>query len=136
MFHILKCLPFIKKTKIIVFNDLILKTTITDDTWNNIISGQIMKEYYHNNEQIAYISYRLTGQIGLFFVNKDEYRNLGIGKQILNNVIIDMQYHKIPYVWAITTPNHPFWHNVYKNGFTYSERPHLSVSGSGYKMKI
>lgn len=114
---------------------MVLKKTITDDTWNDVISGEITKEYYYNNDLIAHINYRLNGQIGLFFV-LDKYQNLGIGKQILNNVIIDMQYHKIPYVWAITTKNHPFWHNVYKNGFTYSKRPHLSVSGSGYIMKI
>jgi hypothetical protein len=136
MFNIFKNLPFNKKTKVnINFNDLTLKKIIKDDTWNKVKNGEIFLEYYYYDKQICHINYRLNGQIGLFYIEED-FRNVGIGKKILDNVIIDMQQHKIPYVWAITTQNHPFWHNVYKNGFTFSERPHFSVTGHGYKMNI
>jgi GNAT superfamily N-acetyltransferase len=83
---------------------------------------------------VGYITYRLvTGQIGLFFINK-KYQNRGLGKQILNRVITDMKHEGKTHIFAITTPNHPFWTNVFNKSFQWKQRPDASVTGSGYHL--
>ena len=137
MYRLSNILSYIRPIKPIPsYNKLIIKTTIEDDTWNKIKDGQIIKDFYFLNENIGFISYRIgTGQIGLFYLN-DGYRNLGLGKQILNNTIEELRANKQSNVWAVTRYNHPFWSNVYKKGFVYKERVHNSVTGDGYSMNI
>jgi hypothetical protein len=113
---------------------------ISDDTWNNFPNSDIRIDYYdkiNNDKYAGYISYRVkVGQIGLF-VLQPEYRNRGLGTQILLDVIDDMKNHNTSYVWAVTIKNHPFWSNVFNKSFYwYDENVHPSVTGSGYKMKI
>lgn len=85
---------------------------------------------------IAYIAYRTkTGQIGLFFI-KPEYRNSGLGKQILLRAIDDIRNNNCMKVFAITSENHPFWSNVFKQSFRWSQRPDMSVTGSGYCLEL
>lgn len=118
------------------FNDLTHKRIMEKDTWNNLESGQITMNYFYKNNEIGFISYRIkTGQIGLFFIN-NEYQHMGLGKQILSNVIKEMKERDVSYVWAVTCKNHYFWSNVYNKGFEYKERVHSSVTGDGYIMKI
>jgi N-acetylglutamate synthase-like GNAT family acetyltransferase len=82
------------------------------------------------------IRYKLfVGQIGLFYIDK-EYRNCGLGKQILDKVIMDMEDYGVEEVWAVTSKNHEFWSNVYKKSFTYKDPVHSTVRGSGYICKI
>lgn len=88
------------------------------------------------NMSVAYIQYRLlTGQIGLFYIHK-EYRDRGLGKQILLRVISDMKTEGRTEVFAITTKNHPFWSNVFNKSFVWKDRPHSSVTGDGYWMNL
>lgn len=134
---------------------------VIDDTWNNVPNGNIWLCYFDKNNQIneinqinnidknlikdrddvekiahksiGYVSYKnKTGQIGLFFINKD-YQNLGLGKQILLNIINELVVDdKEKNIWAIATKSHPFWSNVFKQSFDFTSRPHDSVTGSGY----
>lgn len=130
---------FIRPSKQIIpqYDRLLIKTTIEKDTWNNVQNGQITKDFYYSSEHIGYIRYRReTGQIGIFVIFDDCYRNVGLGKQILNNAIEDLRNNNQSSVWAVTTKNHPFWANVYNNKFIYKERVHYSVTGSGYLMNI
>lgn len=85
------------------------------------------------HKSIGYVSYKnKTGQIGLFFINKD-YQNLGLGKQILLNIINELVVDdKEKQIWTITTESHPFWSNVFEKSFEFALRPHNSVTGSGY----
>jgi ribosomal protein S18 acetylase RimI-like enzyme len=70
--------------------------------------GGVLLEYYDNDNRIGYIRYYITtGQIGLFFIDK-EYQNRGLGKQILSNVIKELKMNNCKGVWAVTTTNHPF----------------------------
>lgn len=119
------------------YDKLLIKTTIENDTWNNIKDGQITKDVYYSSKHIGYIRYRTeTGQIGIFVIFDDCYRNVGLGKQILNNTIEDLRNNNQSSVWAITTENHSFWANIYNKKFIYKERVHSSVTGSGYLMNI
>ena len=114
---------------------------IKDDYWNKIPKSDIKIDFYdklNNDEHVGYISYRAgVGQIGLFFIDKS-YQNRGLGKQILLQVIDDIKKHNATEVWAVTTPNHRFWSNVFNKSFKWYEprQLHPSVRGDGYKMKI
>ena len=116
--------------------DFIEERSVTNDTWNRHINGEIKLEYFSNNQSAGYIQYRIkTGQIGLFFM-KDEYANRGLGKQILNKVIGELKEHNVKEVWAVTRDNHPFWSNVFNKSFIPRDPVHPSVGGSGYFLKI
>lgn len=85
-------------------------------------------------ESIGYITYRRrTGQIGLFRFD-EQYRNKGLGKQILLKVIEDLPERNE--IFAVTTKNHPFWSNVFDKSFKWSKDPHNSVTGEGYLLEI
>lgn len=76
---------------------------------------------------VAYITYRLsTGQIGEIRV-KDNFRNKGLGKDMLRSVINEL-INLHPYVWVVSYKNDPFWTNVFNNSFYYDERHHMSVT--------
>jgi len=145
-----------KRLDIRDFKELKIKI---DDTWNKVEKGETWIYYYDKNFDtskldidtiknrddiqeicykncIGYINYRTrTGQIGLFFINK-HYQNRGLGKQILNKVIIDLKEHNNKTVWTITSVEHPFWSNVYNKSFEYKRRPHTSVTGDGYLLNL
>jgi GNAT superfamily N-acetyltransferase len=109
--------------------------TITNDTWNRIPDGCILREYYDSdNNKIGYIRYKVkVGQVGLFFIN-EEYRNRGLGKQILNRTMDHMRQSGATGVWAVTTRDHEFWSNVYNKSFKWRDPAHPSVTGDGYYM--
>jgi len=123
--------------------DFFQHKVITDDHWNNKTDGTVLIEFFDVNDikkenKIGYISYRVkVGQVGLFFLDK-EYRNRGLGKQILTQVIEDMKNYGVTEIWAVTTENHPFWSNVYNKSFSFYEykQLHPTVTGTGYKMRI
>jgi hypothetical protein len=84
---------------------------------------------------IAYITYRMsTGQIGLINV-KEQYRNKGLGKDMLK-MAINKLLKTNTYVWAVSNKNNPFWENVFSKSFRYTYRPHTSVTGSGYSLDV
>ena len=107
-----------------------------NDYFVNKKPGGIMLEYYDKDVRIGYIRYYITtGQIGLFFIS-DDYQNRGIGKQILSKVIKELKTNKCQEIWAVTTPNHSFWSNVYNKSFEYRNPAHPTVGGDGYFMKL
>lgn len=118
-------------------NDFKERKIVTNDTWNKIDNGSIKLKYYDEfNIEIGYITYKLhVGQIGIFVFDK-KYRNRGLGKQILLKVIKDMKSNQVKEVWTVTRDDHPFWSNVFNNSFIKRDSVHMSVSGSGYFMKI
>ena len=131
---------FLKPSPLIL-SDFFQQTVIMDDKWNKKTDGDVQIEFYTDIDKInkiGFISYRVkVGQVGLFRLD-EEYRNRGLGKQILTQVIEDMKNHGTTEIWAVTTENHPFWSNVYNKSFSWYEykQLHPSVTGSGYKMKI
>jgi GNAT superfamily N-acetyltransferase len=131
-------LNFVKPVKIDP-NDIIIVKTINDDTWNKIPKSEVYSEFYHEDKKIGYINYRLgTGQIGLFWLESD-YRNKGIGKTILQDVIKEMKNANQNEIWAATFDSaHPFWSNVFEKKFKWHEptKLHHSVTGGGFKMEI
>ncbi len=126
-----------KTTRPLNLINIIQKQTIKDDDWNHIPKSEHKIEFYYNEENIGHIQYRLgTGQIGLFYID-EKYRNNGLGKEILNNVINEMKNNNIKEIWAVTSKDHKFWSNVYNKKFEYSDQNiHSSVTGGGYKMSI
>lgn len=99
-------------------------------------SGGVMLEYYDKECKIGYIRYYVnTGQIGLFFIQK-EYQNRGLGKQILSKVINELQENNCEEIWAVSSNNHVFWSNVYNKSFSYRDPAHSSVGGDGYFMDL
>lgn len=100
------------------------------DDWNKVEGGQVSLNVYRNDKRIAYTSFRKTGQIGLIDVEPD-YRRQGIAKFMLQSVEQELTCDKI---WAICTKEHYFWSN--QNGYTYEDRPHVSVTGSGFSKRI
>ena len=112
------------------------KRTVSDDTWNKVPNSEIHIQYLTaENEEIGYINYRrATGQIGLLFITNLKYERRGLGTQMVLRAINEMKQHNISKVWAITHDDHPYWNRALN--FRPSQRPHNSVTGSGYEMDI
>ena len=129
------------KPKPLNLTDFTQVKVIKDDHWNKIPESDIRIDFYDklkNDTYAGYISYRAAvGQVGLFFLEKD-YRERGLGKQILSQTIEDMKNFETTEIWAVSTENHSFWSNVYNKSFSWYEykQLHPSVTGSGYKMNI
>lgn len=87
------------------------------------------------NNAICYVNYRIqTGQIGL--INVYNYKQRGLAKCMLSKVINDLQLHHIPSIWCVATKKNLFWANVFHKSFKFYNRPHVSVTGSGYAFHI
>ena len=112
------------------------KKTVSDDTWNCVPNSEIHIQYLTPyKKEVGFINYRLsTGQIGLLFITNSEYARKGLGTQMVLRAINEMKKHRITKVWAITRDNHEFWENL--PDFKPSQRPHNSVTGSGYEMHL
>ncbi len=138
---ILPLVKYVQKTKPLQLSDFHQITYIKDDTWNNIPNNSITTEFYEGEDTdkyVGFIRYRpFVGQIGIF-VLEEEYRNRGLGKQILQQTIKHMKEYNTPHIWAVSTEKHVFWSNVMNKGFKWHEMKelHPSVTGSGYKMEI
>lgn len=139
--YILPIFGIVQKPTPLFLKDFKQTKVIKDDYYNNIPDSDIRIDFYDNlnNEQYAgYISYRAAvGQVGLFFLESD-YKNRGLGKQILTQTIEHMKEFNTTNIWAITTNDHPFWSNVFNKSFKWYDmrQVHPSVTGSGYKMEI
>lgn len=118
-----------------------VKYVSTDDSYpptyfTNKKNFAILLEYYDKNEKIGYIRfYFKTGQIGSFFIYA-EYKNCGLGKQILSKVIKELKDNNCKEVWVMTSTDHLFWSNVYNKSFTYREPVHPTDGGDGYFMEL
>jgi GNAT superfamily N-acetyltransferase len=113
---------------------------VVNDTWNGVVDGQVTHQYHDaasENVKIGYITFRLeTGQIGIFFIEQ-EYRDSGLGKQMLLAAITDIKARgKANTVWAVTSLHHPFWSNVWNKSFQLKDPAHFSVTAQGYSMPL
>ena len=140
---ILPLVKYVQKGKPLHLADFHQITYIKNDTWNNK-PNTIFKTEIYDNDGMEYekyagcIKYRpIVGQIGVF-VLEDEYRNRGLGTQILQQTINHMKEYNTTHIWAVAMENDVFWSNVMNKGFKWYEMGelHPSVSGSGYKMGI
>ena len=103
-----------------------------------VISGYSMKSITYTDktgQEIGYIEYKpYVGKICLFFITNSKYRNRGLGRQILNNVLDDIKCHGTKRVWLVTSKYpHPFWE---QNNFTYTPHPDDSVTMHGYSRML
>jgi len=112
---------------------------VKDDRWNKIENGNTRLEYFDNDKEVGYIDYRsFTGQVGIFYL-EPEYRQKGLGTQILLKAMEEMRENKVPNVWAVTTKDHEFWSKVFKGSMSWNKPAHndtYSITGSGYNMKL
>ena len=121
-------------------------TDVEENSWNNKPNNTFKTKFYDGlvwDDKLqpkfaGYISYRpVVGQVGIF-VLEEEYRNRGLGKQILQQTINQMKEHNATHIWAVTVKENIFWSNVWGKRFIWHEagQLHPSVTGFGYKMKI
>lgn len=122
-------------------DNLVLKRTVRDDTWNKVPLSEMTLEYFAPRDTktpVAFIDYHMaTGQIGLLFVNTYYQRN-GIGSHLVRCAIDDMKkYGTATSVWAITfNHKHDFWERVLGGVFKMDNRPHVSVMSGGYSVHL
>jgi len=132
-----------QKLKLCDFDE---KPTIKYDELGRDLYNDIRKTYYTKTippEEIGYIQYNLhRGEINLIMVygygrKYSQYKNKGLGKQMLRLAMDDIKTHgKSRVVWVGTTQDHPFWSNVWNKSFTYADPVHSSVVYDGYRMTI
>ncbi len=109
-----------------------LKKTINDDTWNKIPNGDISCEIIVDNIIVGNINYRIgTGQIGIYWL-EEKYRNRGLGKKVLLDIMNEINNYGTKECWAVSTQGHYFWSNVFNKSFRYKDPVHKSVTGMGY----
>ena len=130
----LRCLPLTLDD----FNEVIHRS---DDEWNNVPGGNIRRTYFTKTTQlteIGHIDYRVaTGQIGLFFIYSEKYKNNGLGKQMLTRAINDIRTHgTATTVWGVTSDDHPCFSNIWNKRATWKSPAHSSVKGSGYSIEL
>lgn len=87
---------------------------------NETFFSQIYTEICNNkSEKIGFVEYNIvSGQICFFYID-EKYRNIGIGKKILLEIINELKENNIQYVWLYDRENHPFWLNI---GFNYIDK--------------
>jgi GNAT superfamily N-acetyltransferase len=113
---------------------------ISDDEWNNVKNGNVLRTYFTQTNppvKLGYIDYRVaTGQIGLFYIEK-KYHNNGLGKQMLTRAIDDIRIHgTATTVWGVTAFNHPVFSNMWNKEAVWKSPAHTSVTGSGYSCDL
>lgn len=80
--------------------------------------------------EVGYLQYRsATGQIGLIRLD-EKYRGYGLGPQLLDIVAQDSGTDEL---FAVTTPNHPFWSKRASAIWTCPAGP--GVTGCGYRFR-
>ena len=96
----------------------------------------IFKQYYDNVDLVGYVYYNMNnGKIELLYIT-DNYRNKGLGKEILNNTIEEMKLNNIKEVWCSASRHHEFWNSVYNGAFTYRYPIKPGINHPGFFMKI
>ena len=103
---------------------------IVNDKYNKVPNGETHMDILHNDEKIGYVNYRQhNGQIGIIYIEQ-KYRNKGVGTCTLKKIEEELIKNKVTKLYTITTKDHYFW-SKYKY-IIWNERPHDSVTGSGY----
>ena len=108
---------------------------ITNSETASVWNVKTITYYDKKGKDIGYIEYKpYIGKICLFFITNPTYRNRGLGREILNNVLNDIKCHGTQRVWLVTNKcPHPFWE---MNGFTYTTSPDISVTFHGYTRNL
>ena len=147
MTKVAKLFGYGKTLKPLQLKNFIGITDVKYNTWNNMPNNSFITHFYdgleydekYHPKYAGMISYRpVVGQIGIF-VLEDEYRNRGLGKQILQQTIKHMKENNTTHIWAVCTmKDHIFWSNVMNKSFTWHDwgKLHPSVTGCGFKMEI
>lgn len=93
---------------------------ISNDRINNIKNGYITINFYDKKNwytYAGYITYMVkTGEIGLFELIP-EYRDKGLGKQIINDVAKHMKKHNTSHIWIETFEEDSFWSHIFNIKF-------------------
>jgi GNAT superfamily N-acetyltransferase len=149
MFKTIKNIKIVKKiTKLFVkerpkpllLSDFKETKTIEDDPWGPIYENHKLEYFNDQGESIGYNAYSpKMGQIGIF-VLEEEYRNRGLGKQILLKCMDEMRSHDVKEMFLVSTPDHPVWLNIFNNALTSRDPaqldPNIRVTGGGFYLKL
>lgn len=98
--------------------------------------GEKVIDIYCEEESIGLVQYNInTGEIGMMIIHQ-KFRNIGLGKYILNNIIDEMKINNIKEVWAISNKKHEFMRNVNNKSFTYRYPVHPTTIHGGFYKKL
>lgn len=99
-------------------------------------SGMKIIDIYSEDKNIGLVQYNnKTGEIGMLIIH-ETFRNMGLGKFILKNIINEMKQNEIKEVWAISNKKQSFWLNVNNKSFTYRFPAHPTTIHGGFYMKL
>lgn len=132
---------FVKeRPKPLLLSDFTETKTIEVDPWGPIYENHKLEYFDSQGESIGYNDYRpKMGQIGRF-VLEEEYRNRGLGKQILLKCMDEMRSNGVKEMYLVSTPDHSVWPNIFNKAFTYREPaqldPNIHVTGGGFYLKL
>jgi hypothetical protein len=108
----------------------------SDDINLSYKPGEKVIDIYSDEESIGLVQYNInTGEIGMMILHQ-KFRNIGLGKYILNNIIDEMKQNQNKEVWAISNKNHEFWQNVNNKSFNYRFPAHPTTKYGGFYMKL
>ena len=98
--------------------------------------GTKIIDIYSEEKNIGLVQYNnLTGEIGMLLIH-ETFRNMGLGKFILKNIIDEMKVHEIKEVWAISNKKHNFWSNVNNKSFLFRSPVHSTTKHGGFYMRL
>jgi len=98
--------------------------------------GTKIIDIYSEEKNIGLVQYNnLTGEIGMLLIH-ETFRNMGLGKFILKNIIDEMKVHEIKEVWAISNKKHNFWSNVNNKSFSFRSPVHSTTKHGGFYMRL
>lgn len=98
--------------------------------------GTKIIDIYSEEKNIGLVQYNnKTGEIGMLIIH-ETFRNMGLGKFILKNIIEEMKQNQNKEVWAISNKKHDFWSNVNNKSFTYKFPVHSTTIHGGFYMKL
>jgi len=98
--------------------------------------GTKIIDIYSEEKSIGLVQYNnKTGEIGILLIH-ESFRNMGLGKFILKNIIDEMKLHGIKEVWAVSNKKHDFWSNVNNKSFSFRSPAHHTTIHNGFYMKL
>ena len=116
--------------------DFTVKRTLRNDMWNGLENSQVHYDLYDTNGKcVGCSSIRLaTGQMCSTRLD-EEYRGCKIGYELIKLATYDkIIYDNTTELWAVTTPNHPFWSKLPNARWCKPAGP--NVIGSGFKFDL
>ena len=93
-------------------------------------------DIYNDDESIGLVQYNnMTGEIGMMIIH-ETFRNMGLGKYILKNIIDEMKQNEIKEIWGISNKKQIFWSNVNNKSFSYRFPVHPTTIHGGFYMRL